>query len=446
MCTPPTPRQNGPTCETMHWRPPGSGLRKYALRQNHTIPLSPYGFTPRVRSGVCSPRTYDIGAEQYTHAFRPQLAAHAVCTALPQPHRQDRWCTASGPVAGELSSGAACSNSSWQKAHRSPGSTAIKRTGGRGHTSRRKRSARRRSSATHASRQLAWARSMKSAAYACMSSILISSDPRACSNAMAAGRIQKAWYRKSSCPEESQLLARPASSTADTPAGSPPDPPGLNVIVPGSESRDGSQPPNEGIQPSHSLLRAAASTRKNGGPKGGSTPKMRRSHPRGKTRRATRRAGARQPVLRSRSVAHCGVSCSMVVRRTEPVPNVIASWAVRRKARMLNKGRPRSARDAMENAKTASPTKLMVMNTVPMRYSTRVAPSNTAMLAHSHRIPRNTPYRKALSTENTAILPRRDETQAIRQASSEATTHAEKQATDDDAATRQAGSGAGAPC
>ena len=35
----PPPRQNRPTCENMHWRLPGSGLRKYALRQNHTIPV-----------------------------------------------------------------------------------------------------------------------------------------------------------------------------------------------------------------------------------------------------------------------------------------------------------------------------------------------------------------------------------------------------------------------
>ena len=35
----PPPRQNGPTCENMQWRLPGSGLRKYALRQNHTIPV-----------------------------------------------------------------------------------------------------------------------------------------------------------------------------------------------------------------------------------------------------------------------------------------------------------------------------------------------------------------------------------------------------------------------
>ena len=31
--------QNGPTCENMHWRLPGSGLRKYAHPQNHTIPV-----------------------------------------------------------------------------------------------------------------------------------------------------------------------------------------------------------------------------------------------------------------------------------------------------------------------------------------------------------------------------------------------------------------------
>ena len=35
---PPT-RQDRPTCENMHWRLPGSGLRKYAHRQNHTIPV-----------------------------------------------------------------------------------------------------------------------------------------------------------------------------------------------------------------------------------------------------------------------------------------------------------------------------------------------------------------------------------------------------------------------
>ena len=38
----PPPRQNVGerlTCENMHWRLPGSGLRKYALRENHTIPV-----------------------------------------------------------------------------------------------------------------------------------------------------------------------------------------------------------------------------------------------------------------------------------------------------------------------------------------------------------------------------------------------------------------------
>ena len=36
----PPPRQNGPTCENMHWRTTRQRKsRKYALRQNHTIPV-----------------------------------------------------------------------------------------------------------------------------------------------------------------------------------------------------------------------------------------------------------------------------------------------------------------------------------------------------------------------------------------------------------------------
>lgn len=190
---------------------------------------------PARRSHILS-LTQLMGAEQKTHTSRPQLAAHLRCTAWPQPHLQCTQCasrpdaTAVCPPPGlplaealharltalktaphaaspsksvsalhshnmtatatattapatlprgcaSSSAGGGESRSSWQKAHTSPASTGILRTGGRGRTHRRHRSMRRTTSAMNASRWLDWASSMNRAAYACMSSILMRREP-----------------------------------------------------------------------------------------------------------------------------------------------------------------------------------------------------------------------------------------------------------------------------
>mmetsp|Transcript_52384 Transcript_52384/g.114201 ORF Transcript_52384/g.114201 Transcript_52384/m.114201 type:complete len:219 (-) Transcript_52384:193-849(-) len=169
--------------------------------------------------------------------------------------------------------------------------------------------------------------------------------------------------------------------------------PGLNVIVPGSAMSDGS--PNEGIQPSHSRLTTAASTRKNGGPYGGSTPTMRRSTRCGSAFRSTLSRGPRQPEVRSKSDVHTGVSCSIVVSKIDPVPSVIASCAVSLKAMMLSSGRPRSARAATAKAMAAKPRKSTAITSVPQKCSTSVAARRTHIDAHSHSTPSITPYKKA---------------------------------------------------
>ena len=87
---------------------------------------------------------------------------------------------------------------------------------------------------------------------------------------------------------------------------------GRKVMVPGSARIDGR--PNDGTQESHSRLATAASTRRNGGPYGGSTPIARRTKRFGMGVRLRRKPmGARHPEARKRLDVHDGVSLRMVV-------------------------------------------------------------------------------------------------------------------------------------
>jgi len=156
---------------------------------------------------------------------------------------------------------------------------------------------------------------------------------------------------------------------------------------------DGS--PREGTQPSHSWESTAASRRRKGGARGGTTPKMRRSRRGGSTPRSSGTSGARHALERIVDEVQAGVSCRSVARSTDPVPNVIAHWALSRKARMLSSGRASCACRAQANAPQAMPTNTTAIERVPRLYSTIEAAMRTAIEAHSQSTPRETPCRKA---------------------------------------------------
>eukprot|EP00962_Isochrysis_galbana_P019495 scaffold5674_cov129-Isochrysis_galbana.AAC.4 len=182
-------------------------------------------------------------------------------------------------------------------------------------------------------------------------------------------------------------------------------------MVPGSAKTDGR--PSPGTHPSHSRETTAASRRRKGGARGGWTPKTRRSSGKGSTFRSNGTMGARQPDVRSTELVHCGVSCSRVTNKTEPVPMVIASWAESRKVRMPSNGRASWALVATVKQERTIPTKITVIAAVPQPYSTTVAATRTPIEAHSHNTPSATPCRNAKTT--VAFIGRRNASSATNQ-------------------------------